>query len=98
MCRQICRFFCEGKVVYTTLVFIGEPLHEPVYWKGRQWAVTSFGIEARDGKYVINGDRVWENNNGHGWVKQMQEKGWVDLSDFVEALRLARARWPRSVE
>jgi hypothetical protein len=74
----------------------GEALHEPVYWKGRQWAVTSYGIEARDGKYVIEGRRVWENNDGHGWVEHMEEKTWVDLPDFVEALRLARARWSGS--
>lgn len=74
----------------------GEALHEPIYWQGRQWAVTSFGIEARDGKYPIAGSRVWEDNGGHGWIEHMEEKEWVDLSDFTEALRLARARWPRS--
>lgn len=25
----------------------------------------------------------------------LSEKDWVDLRDFVEALRLGRARWPR---
>ena len=74
----------------------GEALQEPIYWKGRQWAVTSYGIEARDGKYPIKGERVWEDNEGHGWVEHMAEKEWVDLSDFVEALRLARARWPKT--
>jgi len=79
----------------TDVVVTGEPLQEPIYWKGRQWAVTSYGIEARDGKYHIEGKRVWEDSNGHGWVDHMEEKEWVDLPDFVEALRLARARWPR---
>jgi hypothetical protein len=79
----------------TDVLVTGEPLQEPIYWKGRQWAVTSYGIEARDGKYRIKGERVWEDNDGHGWVEHMEEKEWLDLSDFVGALRLARARWPR---
>ncbi len=74
----------------------GEALQVPIYWKGRQWAVTSYGIEARNGKYPIKGERVWEDNEGYGWVEHMAEKKWVDLSDFVEALRLARARWPKT--
>ena len=72
----------------------GEPLAEPVYWKGRQWAVTKHGIEARDGKFHIAGSRAWEETNGHGWIEQMADKSWVDIHDFTEALRLARARWP----
>lgn len=80
----------------TDVLVIGEPLSKPVYWKGRQWAVIGYGVEARDGKYVIEGSRVWEDSNGHGWVEHMDEKTWVDLPDFVEALRLARARWSKS--
>lgn len=74
----------------------GEALAEPIYWKGRQWAVTGHGIEARDGKYHIAGSRAWEETSGHGWIEHMEEKDWVDLPDFAEALRLARARWPRT--
>jgi hypothetical protein len=37
-------------------------LTEPVHWRGRQWAVTGYGIEALDGMYhvpfsEISGDR-----------------------------------------
>lgn len=74
---------------------LGEPLATPVIWQGRQWAVTGFGIEARDGKYPIEGKRVWEENHGHGWIEHMAEKSWVDLDDFAEALRIARGRWPK---
>ena len=73
----------------------GEALAEPVYWKGRQWAVTSHGIEARDGRYHIARNRAWEETSGHGWIEHMEEKEWVDLQDFTEALRIARARWPK---
>ena len=75
----------------------GEALAEPVYWKGRQWAVTSAGIEARDGKYFIAGNRAWEETNGHGWIEHIAEKDWADIHDFTEALRLARAQWPKKM-
>lgn len=73
----------------------GEPLAQPVYWTGHQWAVTSHGIEARDGRYAIAGQRVWEETQGHGWIEHMSEKDWTDIRDFAEALRIARARWPK---
>jgi hypothetical protein len=28
-------------------------LNQPVYWRGRQWAVTDYGIEALSGLYHI---------------------------------------------
>lgn len=74
---------------------LGDALAEPVYWTGRQWAVTSFGIEARDGKYIIAKDRLWEDEESYGWVRHMADKNWADVPDFVEALRLARKRWPQ---
>lgn len=67
-----------------------EPLSEPIYWTGRQWAVTGHGVEARDGTYSIARDRLWQHNEGYETVAHMSEKDWVDLPDFVEALRLAR--------
>jgi hypothetical protein len=68
----------------------GEPLSEPIYWEGRQWAVTSAGIEKRDGTYFVDAARLWEEENVHGWVMHMSEKNWIDLQDFVNALILAR--------
>lgn len=61
------------------------------FWKGRQWGVTRWGIEKLDGKYDIQGNRVWDD----GWERHLAEKGWCDMSDFREALRVARARWPK---
>ncbi len=91
-------FKVEEPPAYTSSTEVrvrGERLHRPIYWQGRQWAVTRFGVEARDGTYVIASHRVWEEEDGYGWVDAMAEKEWVDLPDFVEALRLARSRWPR---
>jgi N6-adenosine-specific RNA methylase IME4 len=61
-----------------------------IIWKGRQWAVTKYGIECRDGGYAIERSRVWDGEDEHGWIMHMSEKEWVDLNDFAEALRIAR--------
>lgn len=71
----------------------GDPLDTPIYWQGRQWAVTPRGVEARDGTYVVQAHRLWEEEDVYGWVRHMAEKSeWVDIEDFVEALRVARRR------
>jgi hypothetical protein len=67
----------------------GEDLSQPIYWQGRQWAVTPFGLECRDGTYVIARDR---HEDRYGWVRHMAGKTWTDLPDFAEALRIARRR------
>ena len=69
-------------------------LSQPVYWRGRQWAVTAYGIECRERQYWIEHRRIWEDEERHGWVRHLAIKNWVDLADFAEALRIARMRWP----
>ena len=66
-----------------------------ILWQGRQWAVTTYGVEARDGTYAIEAVALWDTEDG-GWVWHMAGKGWVDLDDFAEALRLARRCAPRT--
>jgi hypothetical protein len=68
----------------------GERLSKPILWQGRQWAVTGYGVEARDGCYAIKRSDLWDNDLRHGWIMHMTEKLWVDLADFTEALRVAR--------
>jgi hypothetical protein len=68
----------------------GEPLSR-ILWLGLDWAVTVYGIEARDCTYTIAASRLGEN-----WILHMSEKEWVDLVDFAEALRIARHRHRRS--
>lgn len=69
----------------------GERLHR-ILWQGRQWSVTTFGVEARDGTYPVAKDRLWDNEDTRdgGWICHMGEKSWVDIFDFAEALRIAR--------
>jgi hypothetical protein len=67
----------------------GERLHK-IIWQGRQWAATKYGVECRDGGYAIERARLWEEDESYSWVMHMAGKGWVDLKDFAEALRVAR--------
>ncbi len=71
----------------------GEHLHEPIYWTGRQWAVTEFGLESRTGIYSIPKRRLWNEEDDWGWVRQISNRPWVDMADFAEGLRLARQKW-----
>ena len=59
---------------------LGEPLSD-VWWQGRQWLVTGYGIEARDGRYQIEAELLREKY----WLDHMREKGWVDMDDFATA-------------
>lgn len=61
-----------------------------ILWRGFQWAVTTYGIECRDGTYAIDNCRLWEEEHTFGWIEHIAEKEWVDLVDFAEALRIAR--------
>lgn len=61
-----------------------------IIWRGSQWAVTAYGIECRDGTYVIEKERLWEEETTFGWARHMADKVWVDTEDFNTALRLAR--------
>jgi hypothetical protein len=72
---------------------LSEPLGEPIFWEGREWAVTSRGIERRDGKYFIAANRLWEGESTHCWIRNMEENESVDLQDFAIALILARIKF-----
>jgi hypothetical protein len=73
----------------------GDPLGKPIHWQGLQWAVTGHGLQTLDGKYSIPKERLWEEEDGWGWEKQMAEKNWVDIAEFKTALAKARTIYPR---
>lgn len=66
----------------------GEALSE-VLWQGVQWAVTTAGIECRDGTYFIAAKRLRESEPDWSWKRQMAEKSWVDQADFAAAFAVA---------
>jgi len=65
----------------------GHALH-PVIWCGRQWAVTEYGLEARDGRYAveIRQLRVTERGDRAHWAKHLAAKPWVDKADAICAI------------
>jgi hypothetical protein len=69
-------------------------LHRDIYWVGRQWAVTGYGIQACDqkqkGKFDIEGSRLWED----GVLEDMRELKWLNTADFDNAISVARKYYP----
>ncbi len=69
-------------------------LHRDIYWVGRQWAVTGFGIQAIDqrlkGTFDIEVSRVWDEIV----VERIRALAWLNAADFDKAMEIARARHP----
>ncbi len=69
-------------------------LHRDIYWVGRQWAVTGYGLQAVDQKlksqFDIEVSRLWDE----GLLESMQSERWFNIEDFSKGLSLARARYP----
>lgn len=78
----------------------GEKL-DPILWQGKQWAVTTYGLECRDGTYHVKagkhfsefGEAYWSKNQYDresifvGWFKHLSGKSWVDHDDVDSALQ-----------
>ena len=69
-------------------------LHRDIFWVGRQWAVTGYGIQACDqkqkSKFDIEASRLWED----GVLDGMRALEWLNIEDFEKALSVARKRYP----
>jgi hypothetical protein len=69
----------------------GEELGE-IWWQGRQWAVTKYGIECRDGCYFIDKDRLAEKlplSDVPEWPWHVSQKIWADIADFCTCFLVA---------
>ena len=70
-------------------------LHRDIYWVGRQWAVTGYGMQAVDprlkGQFDIEASRLWDD----GLSESLNAGGWLNGEDFAKALSAARARYPQ---
>jgi hypothetical protein len=70
------------------------PLHRDIYWVGRQWAVTGYGMQAIDqrlnGVFDIEVARLWED----GLIERMYGLKWINMLDFDKGLAAARKRFP----
>ena len=69
-------------------------LHRDIFWVGRQWAVTGYGIQAcnqkQRGQFDIEGSRLWED----GVLETIRAEAWLNLEDFEKALAVARKYYP----
>lgn len=69
-------------------------LHRDIYWVGRQWAVTGYGIQACDqkqkGQFDIEGSRLWEE----GVQESVRALKWLNSEDFDKAISVARKYYP----
>jgi hypothetical protein len=70
-------------------------LDRDIYWIGRQWAVTGFGLQAVDqrlkGAFDVEIARLWEED----LPQRMRALAWLNAEDFNKALDLARSRFPQ---
>jgi hypothetical protein len=66
----------------------GEKLSKILY-RNNQWAVTTFGIECLDGTYAIKKDAIKTTHPNYSWQKHMSGKEWVEIGEFVDALKMA---------
>ena len=68
-------------------------LHRDIFWIGRQWAVTGFGLQAIDqrlkGAFDIQAAQVWADD----LAERMQAHAWLNAADFDKALSVARTRF-----
>ena len=69
-------------------------LHRDIYWVGKQWAVTGYGIQACDqkkkGQFDIEASRLWED----GVLESLRAEPWFNGEDFDKALAAARKHYP----
>jgi hypothetical protein len=69
-------------------------LHRDIYWVGRQWAVTGYGIQAcnqkQKSRFDIKASELWED----GVLQSIRAETWLNLEDFEKALAVARKQYP----
>jgi hypothetical protein len=69
-------------------------LHRDIFWVGKQWAVTGYGIQACDqkkkGQFDIEVSRLWDD----GVLETLRAEPWFNREDFDKALAAARKRYP----
>jgi hypothetical protein len=70
-------------------------LNRDIYWVGRQWAVTGYGLQAIDqkqkSKFDIDASRLWEDD----LLENLRAQPWFNPEDFSKGLTVARARYPK---
>ena len=69
-------------------------LHRDIYWVGRQWAVTGYGLQLIDqrlkGVFDIEMDRLRDQRV----LDAMRARAWLKAEDFEKAVTAAHKRFP----
>jgi len=69
-------------------------LHRDIYWVGRQWAVTGYGLQLIDqrlkGVFDIEIARLWDLPV----LDAMRAREWLKVEDFEKAIAAAHKRFP----
>jgi hypothetical protein len=69
-------------------------LHRDIYWVGRQWAVTGYGLQLIDqrlkGVFDIEIDRLRDQRV----LDAMRARAWLKAEDFEKAVTAAHKRFP----
>ena len=67
-------------------------LHRDIFWIGRHWAVTGFGMQAinqkHGGQFDIAIERLWDD----GLLDGLCDQKWFNPDDFAKGLAIAQAR------
>jgi hypothetical protein len=71
-------------------------LHRDIFWVGKQWAVTGYGMQAVDqkqkSKFDIEASRLWEDD----LLDNLSDQRWFNAEDFNAGLSVARAKYPEA--
>lgn len=67
-------------------------LHRDIYWLGRQWCVTGYGIQAIDTKLDMRFDIPAARIDDIGVLDALKAEPWFDPVDFAEAVGITRQR------
>jgi outer membrane biosynthesis protein TonB len=71
-------------------------LHRDIFWVGKQWAVTGYGMQAVDqkqkSKFDIEASRLWEED----LLENLSAQRWFNAEDFNAGLSVARAKYPEA--
>ena len=74
-------------------------LHRDIYWVGRQWAVTGYGMQACDQKQKGMFDIEVAQAVGRTMcIESLRAKEWLNVEDFDKALAVARERVSGAVD
>ncbi len=71
-------------------------LHRDIFWVGKQWAVTGYGMQAVDqkqkSKFDIEASRIWEDD----LLDNLSGQRWFNADDFKAGLLIAREKYPEA--